>query len=170
MSRQEVAQLLSLSAMAMITGFIVLGVLAEKLAAKGIPVRTTAVSGMTIFLCTLGLMAFNAPVPTPVIMVGFGFFGTSGILAYTSLTLDFPMALSGRVTTGINMMVFIGAFIIQWAIGAIINLWEISADGSYDPAGYRISFSALLACQLIGLTWFWISGFFSKNQKIKNRN
>jgi len=162
-SRQGVAQILSWSAMAMITGFIVLGFIAEKLAARGVPVRITAVTGMTVFLCIQTLMAFNASLPAPVIMAGFGFFGTSGILAYTALTLDFPISLSGRVTTGINMMVFIAAFIVQWAMGAVINLWETGADGSYDPAGYRTGFSALLACQLICLVWFWVSPLFHDN-------
>lgn len=167
--RQGVAQVLSWSAMAMITGFIALGFLAEKLAAKGIPVRTTAVAGMTVFLCIQALMAFNIALPAPAVMVGFGFFGTSGILAYTALTLDFPISLSGRVTTGINMLVFIAAFIVQWAIGAVINLWEAGADGRYDPAGYRTGFLALLGCQLICLAWFWMSPFFHTNTNKKNR-
>ncbi len=124
--RQGVAQVLSWSAMAMITGFIVLGFLAEKLAARGVPVRTTAVSGMTLFICIQALMAFNVAFPAPVIMLGFGFFGTSGILAYTALTLDFPISLSGRVTTGINMMVFIAAFIVQWAMGALCRAFPES--------------------------------------------
>ncbi len=147
---------LSWSVMAVITGFVVLGYLAEKLAARGISVRTTAVSGMTIFICVQALMTFGLPLPAPLIMVLSGFFGTAGILAYTSLTLDFPMALSGRVTTGINMLVFIAAFGVQWAIGVIINHWEVSAANTYDPAGYRVGFMALLVCQVICLIWFWI--------------
>ncbi len=154
--REGVARYLSWSAIAMITGFIALGYLAEKLSAKGIPVRTTAVSGMTVFILIQALMTFGVPLPSPLIMVLFGFFGTAGILAYTSLTLDFPMALSGRVTTGINMLVFIAAFGVQWAIGAIINLWEVSAANTYDPAGYRTGFLALLICQVVCLIWFWI--------------
>ncbi|HCY86269.1 MAG TPA: MFS transporter [Desulfobacteraceae bacterium] len=155
--REGVARYLSWSAMAMITGFIALGYLAERLAARGISVRTTAVSGMTVFLFVQGLMTFNAPVPAPLLMTMFGFFGTSGILAYTALTVSFPMSLSGRVTTGINMLVFIAAFGVQWAIGAIINLWEVSAANTYDPAGYRAGFLALLACQFLCLVWFLIS-------------
>ncbi|MCG8684246.1 MAG: MFS transporter, partial [Desulfobacterales bacterium] len=155
-SREGVAQVLSWSAMAMIAGFICLGFLAEKLSDKGIPVRITSVAGMAIFTCIQALIVFGSPIPAPIVLILFGFFGTSGILAYTALTLDFPRSLSGRVTTSINMMVFIAAFILQWAMGAIINLWEVSAANTYHPAGYKAAFLTLMACQAISLIWFMI--------------
>ena len=158
LTRHGVAQVLSWTALSMIAGFIILGYLAERLAAREIPVRVTAVSGMAVFIFIQGLMSFDLGMPGPVILVLFGFFGTSGILSYTALTLDFPTHLSGRVTTGINMMVFIAAFVVQWAIGAVINLWEVSAAGTYHPDGYRAGFLSLLACQAAGLIWFFISG------------
>lgn len=152
-SREGVARCLSWSAMAMITGFITLGYLAERLAKSGIPVKTTALTGMAVFILIQALITFNAPLPPSLLMVLFGFFGTSGILSYTALTVSFPTSLSGRVTTGINMMVFIAAFGVQWAIGAVINLWEVSAANAYHPDGYRAGFLALLLCQILGLAW-----------------
>ena len=154
----QVATILSWSAMAMIAGFISLGFLAEKLARKGISVLTTAVTGMVFFIGVQAMITFAAPLPAPLLLILFGFFGTSGILSYTALTLAFPKSLSGRVTTSINMMVFVAAFCVQWAIGAIINCWEITATGNYDPAGYRAGFMAILGCQLLALGWFWIKG------------
>ncbi len=156
LDREGVAALLCVSATAMIAGFIILGFLTEKLARRGVPVRVTAVTGMGIFIAVQAAMALGAPVPPALIMAGFGFFGTSGILAYSALTLSFPLSLSGRVTTGINLMVFIAAFAVQWAIGAIIDLWKISGDGTYHPAGYRAAFLALLTCQILCLLWFLI--------------
>lgn len=156
LGREGAAGLLSASAMAMITGFICLGFLAEKLAQRGIPVRMTAVGGMSVFILLQGVMAFHLPIHPAVVMVCFGFFGTSGILAYTALTISFPMALSGRVTTCLNMMVFIAAFIVQWAIGIIINQWETTGINTYDPAGYRVAFAALLALQAVSLIWYLV--------------
>lgn len=158
LDRDGVAGLLSVSALSMIVGFITLGFLAEKLSSRGIPVRTTAVLGMGFFLCVQGAMALALPLPPALTMVCFGFFGTSGILAYTALTVAFPMALSGRVTTSINMLVFIAAFGVQWAIGIIINLWPTAQANAYDPAGYRAAFLSLLACQVLALVWYWRQG------------
>ncbi|WDP85553.1 MAG: MFS transporter [Desulfobacter sp.] len=159
MSRPDVAQALSWSAMAMISGFICLGVLAEKLVEKKIPVKTTAVAGMTLFILIQGLMIFPFGIPLSIILMLFGFFGSSGILSYTALTLNFPITLSGRVTTGINLLVFIAAFIVQWAIGAIINLWGVSSANTYDPAGYRAGFAGLMICQILSLVWYKIYPF-----------
>jgi MFS family permease len=156
--KDQIAPILSWSALAMITGFILLGFLAEKLALRGISVLTTAVIGMAIFIGVQAMIAFAVPLPPPLLLVLFGFFGTSGILSYTALTLGFPRNLSGRVTTSINMMVFIAAFCVQWAIGAIINCWEVSGAGHYDPAGYTAGFLAILCCQIAALFWFWIAG------------
>ncbi len=158
LSRGDIAIILSYSALAMIAGFIGLGFLAEKLFQKGIPVLTTAVGGMGMFIGVQAMITFAVPLPSPLLLILFGFFGTAGILSYTSLTLGFPKSMSGRVTTSINMMVFVGAFIAQWAVGAIINLWEVSANGNYDPDGYRAGFLVVLGCQVLGLAWFLISG------------
>lgn len=86
------------------------------------------------------------------------FFGTSGILSYAALTYSFPQALSGRVTTGINLLVFIAAFILQWAIGAVINLWETNAAGNYHPSGYQAGFVTVIGLQAAGLAWFFFCG------------
>lgn len=156
--RPEIATLLSWSALAMITGFISLGFLTETLAKRGVPVLTTAVVGMGLFIGVQAMISFAIPIPAPLLLILFGFFGTSGILSYTALTLAFPKELSGRVTTSINMLVFVAAFGVQWAIGIIINLWEVTPSGNYDPAGYQAGFLAILGCQLLALAWFWIAG------------
>ena len=91
------------------------------------------------------------------IWICFGFFGTSGIIAYASLSQSFPNHLSGRVTTGVNLLVFLVAFAGQWAIGAIVELWPIGADGRYAMAGYQTGFAAMLSAQVLCLAWFFIA-------------
>jgi hypothetical protein len=83
----------------------------------------------------------------------FGFFGTAGILPYAVLSQSFPPQLSGRVNTAVNLLVFVTAFMAQWGIGSVIELWTISIGGGYAPAGYRAAFSIMLAAQ--GLTFLW---------------
>jgi len=157
LDRAEAAACLSISALAMIAGFIILGFITETLAKKGFPILYTAVTGMTVFIAVLGAMAFGAPVPPQLMMGLFGFFGTAGILSYTALTLSFPSRLSGRVTTGINLLVFLSGFALQWAMGAVINQWDSPLPGRYDPAGYQAALLMVLVLQVLGLTWFFIS-------------
>jgi hypothetical protein len=94
----------------------------------------------------------------------FGFFGTSGIIAYAALSQRFPVHLSGRVTTAVNLLVFIAAFMGQWSIGGIIGHWPVDADGHYALAGYRTGFFAMLAIQTMTLLWF-----LAASRMIRNR-
>ena len=162
MDRTAVAESLQWVALAMIAGFIGLGLLAKKLARTGITVLTTAVTGMLIFMATQTAIIFGLGGNSILLWICFGFFGTSGIIAYASLSQSFPANLSGRVTTGVNLLVFLVAFAGQWAIGAIIDLWPVGADGSYALAGYQAGFTVMLGAQVVCLVWFFAASFLER--------
>ncbi len=167
LERMAVANVLLWIAVAMIAGFILLGSLAERLSRSGISVLTTAVTGMVLFM-GVQVMVLAGPVRWALPMwVLFGFFGTSGIIAYAALSQRFPVQLSGRVTTAVNLLVFIAAFLGQWAIGAIIGQWPVGADGKYALAGYRSGFSVMLAIQAMTLLWFFMASRMIRNRKKK---
>lgn len=157
MDRMAVAESLQWVALAMIAGFIGIGTLAKKLARSGISPLTTAVTGMSLFMITQAAIILGFGENSILIWICFGFFGTSGIIAYASLSQSFPNHLSGRVTTGVNLLVFLVAFAGQWAIGAIVELWPIGTDGRYAMAGYQAGFAAMLGAQVLCLAWFFIA-------------
>jgi MFS family permease len=151
--RTEVARLLFWIAVAMISGFISLGTIAERLSRRGISVTTTAVAGMTLFI-VVQLLLILSPVGwcTP-LWLAFGFLGTSGIIAYSALSQSFPIHLSGRVTTAINLLVFITAFVSQWAIGAIIDFFS-QGDISLSPEGFKVGFLMILLFEILGVVHY----------------
>jgi hypothetical protein len=108
---------------------------------------------MAIFMSILLLIILEIKSAAMVLWALFGFFGTAGILPYAVLSQSFPPQLSGRVNTAVNLLVFVTAFMAQWGIGSVIELWPISIGGGYAPAGYRAAFSIMLAAQ--GLTFLW---------------
>jgi sugar phosphate permease len=165
LERMAVANVLLWIAVAMIAGFILLGSLAERLSRSGISVLATAVTGMGLFI-GVQLLILLGPVRWALPMwVLFGFFGTSGIIAYAALSQRFPVQLSGRVTTAVNLLVFIAAFVGQWAIGAIIGRWPVSPDGNFSLAGYRTGFFVMLAIQTMTLIWFFIASRMITNRE-----
>ena len=155
--RSESAVVLFWIAVAMIAGFVLLGKLAERLGRRGIPVEISAMLGMALF-CTVQLLVIFCPphLAKPVWII-FGFIGTSGIIAYAALTQAFPVHLSGRVTTAVNLLVFVIAFFMQWAIGAVIELWPLGPQGSYAIEGYRAGFAMVLVIEVVTLIWFFVA-------------
>ena len=156
MDRPAVARSLLWIAVAMIAGFISLGTLAERLARVGISSLATAVTGTILFMMIQTAIILGLGDRPMMLWVCFGFFGTSNIIIYASLSQRFPAHLSGRVTTGVNLLVFVAAFIGQWAIGAIIGLWPVGENGSYALPGYQAGFAVMLGTQVLCLIWFFI--------------
>lgn len=155
--RTEVASLLFWVAVAMICGFISLGSIAERLSRRGISVATTAVTGMTLFLI-VQLLLILAPIAWCVpLWLAFGFLGTSGIIAYSALSQSFPVHLSGRVTTAINLLVFITAFASQWAIGVIIDFFS-SSETDLSSDGFTVAFLLILILEITGVLYYLLAG------------
>ena len=165
LEREMIAQILFMIAAAMIAGFIFMGAVAERLSRLGIKPIAVAVAGMAAFMITQVLLILEVTTWTSTVWVLFGIFGTTGIIPYAVLSQSFPLHLSGRVNTGVNLLVFICAFAAQWGIGAIINLWPAPATGGYATPGYRTGFAMMLCLQVLGLLWFFAASIRMKSRK-----
>ena len=156
LERDAVANHLMAVATAMILGFILIGSIAGRASRYGIQPMQVAVAALLVFMGVQLAMVLQLAVPAWLLWISFGFFGTAGIVPYAALSQSFPAALSGRVTTTLNLLVFVTAFVGQWGIGAIIGLWESTGDGRFAAAGYQAAFAVVLGFQLLGLAWFVI--------------
>ena len=145
-------------------GYFLLGIFTERLS-RFFNMRPISVGvfGMILFSLAQFSLAFGWVSSPLLLVIMLGFLGTSNILTYAGLVQIFPKNLSGRVSTILNVQVFMGAFIIQWGIGEIIELWSLTETG-YDPASYRVAISALALLQVSGLVWFFISQLFIKRK------
>jgi len=155
-SRPEVAETLFLVAASMVAGFFSLGVISARLGRFGISPMNVGLAGMIVFIITQVLITSGIGMPPIILWMAFGFFGTSGILPYASLTRGFALSLSGRVVTSINLLVFVGAFLAQWGMGWIINFWPNSDGDGYSETGYQAAFFIMIVIQLIGLIWYFL--------------
>jgi hypothetical protein len=77
----------------------------------------------------------------------FGMVGQSGILAYPWLSRYFGVGLAGRANTALNFLTFATAFLVQYLIGAIIDLWPTTPAGGYPPQAYQVAFGVFLGLQ-----------------------
>jgi predicted MFS family arabinose efflux permease len=156
-NRMAVANTLMGVSIAMIAGYFLFGAIAGKLSQKGIRPITVAASGMCVFLIIQVLLILQlAKIALPLWLL-FGFFGTACILPYAELSQCFPKKMTGRVNTGLNLMVFVAAFAGQWVIGLIIDVWPVTASGGYDAAGYSAGFALIALLQLLAACWYFLT-------------
>jgi len=155
--RMAVARTLMWTAVAMVVGFSSLGALAERLGRLGLKTEKTAVIGMVSFNVIQIMLVFELVQFTVPLWVLYGFLGTTGIISYAGLSQSFPVHLSGRVNTGVNLLVFVTAFAAQWLLGGIIEIWPVTASGNYDPRGYQAGFALMSVLQLLCLIWYFIA-------------
>ena len=154
LNRDAVANHLFLIACAMVLGFIGLGSIASRLGKMGVSTMNFAITGMGLFvLMQVGLVLQWTDFTLPLWLI-FGFLGTTGILPFAVLPRRFPPELAGRVITSVNLLIFLTAFVAQWGIGAIINMWPKTEAGGYAVEGYQVAFAVTFGMQLLGLIWY----------------
>ncbi|MEK9707517.1 MAG: MFS transporter [Alphaproteobacteria bacterium] len=146
-----------------IVGNIGAGLAAERLARCGVEPMVVAATGMFGFMVVqLAVIAGWASAPV-VLWFVFGAFGTTGVLAFAVLARMFSHELVGRANTAQNLLIFAMAFVLQWGMGEIINIWPVDAYGGYAVAGYRAAFGFALALQALAFVWMMF-GFIGKNR------
>jgi len=140
-------------AVGFIFGNILIGFVAVRLTKRGVAPIVVTGSGMSMFmLVQLAVIGEWVAAPWALWFV-FGMVGAIGVLSFSVLSQEFPAHLSGRASTGMNLLVFSSAFALQWGIGEVISLWPTAADGGYAGPGYQTAFAIALALQVIALVW-----------------
>ncbi len=152
-SRASAAGVLFVFGLAMFAGYVLTAFITARLqSVPGAPRRFYAGS-LALAYTALGVIVANAWASSSLPWFALGITVGAGMLAYPALTRAFPAAIAGRVVTAYNMVMFVGAFFLQWGIGALIQ-WMLDG-GAATLQAYQVSFGALLLMQVLALAWFW---------------
>ena len=144
-------------AIGFVIGNILVGIIAVRLGKRGVAPIVVVGCGMAMFLLLQLVLIGEWTAAPRVLWFTFGMVGTIGVLSFTVLAQEFPAHLTGRASTGMNLLVFSSAFAVQWGIGEVINLWPAAADGGYAAPGYRAAFSIALSLQVVALIWMVVA-------------
>jgi MFS family permease len=153
LDRSAVAERLLVLSVAMTAGFVATGLVADRLRARGVSSLTTMAWGTTISIAALATIAAGVDPGGVWHWIVFGLFGQVTAIVYPTLSRHFGAAYAGRAGTGNTLLVFIGIFLLQAAMGAIIDLWPRDAAGAYPAHAYRVAFGAVLLGLLASLGW-----------------
>lgn len=151
MSRSGAAAVLFSMALAMLAGFFFVAICSGWLLRIGVGPLFLLRAGMGIFVVAqFSIVADVLPASWVWPVLGFAF--SLSNIAYPLLTAAFPVDLAGRVNTALNLVTFVGAFILQWGIGTLVDLL-----GRFDltPAeSFRGTMGGLLVLQILAYLWF----------------
>ena len=124
--------------LAMVAGSVITGNASSRASVAGLPpfIVPVVCLGVMVFL-QIGMMMQ----PTNAALViglwaAAAVFGSAGPVAYVAMGQLFPPEQTGRVSTAVNMLSLGGAFLVQAAIGWILDLWPRTPAGGWDPDGY----------------------------------
>lgn len=157
LGRNEAAFVLALLNIGMTAGFLGIGLLADFVRRFGIRVEQVMNGCVAMFLLAQLGIVLTVSLPGIWLWIIFGFFANSTILAYPLIAGHFPLAYAGRANTAVNLASFAGAFVAQYALGGIIDLFPRAPDGNYIPSAYEAAFGAILVVQIAALFWFLYS-------------
>jgi len=162
---QEVANYLFLMAAAFFFGILFTGAVADWFARRGVSLLTVMLAFMALYLLAqIGIVLELKDYALPCWLV-FGMSGQVAILAHPWLASYFGSNLSGRAHTAVNLLIFGCAFLAQYTIGAIIELYPQPTPTSYDPASYRTAFGVFLTLQLAALLWFAVTAQYIRQKR-----
>jgi MFS family permease len=150
-SDAAVAYLLYLSMASVIFGAIAVGMLTEWAGRRGLKPLDVAAIGIGVFLLVqLAIVANYAPA-YQTLAVLFTLVGTITGIEYAIVAQSMPAALTGRAATCLNLLIFVGAFLVQAGFGVVLGCWKPDAAGHYPALAYRVAFGVLVCLQLPGL-------------------
>ncbi|WP_322105612.1 MFS transporter [Paraburkholderia sp. J41] len=149
------ASLVSILGAAFIVGNIGFGALARSFERRGVRVQMFSGVTMALFVVVQALLAARVPLPPALLWAAYGALGGTGILTYAVLAEYFPPRLIGRVNTTFTLVIFIGIFVLQIAIGAALGHWT-AVDGHYPAVAHQTVWAVLVVLQAIGAIWYFM--------------
>ncbi len=155
------ATILLVYAAGMAVGSILMGQLSSLLQQRGAPAMLVPMLGVSAQLVMQLVFIISPPsqfAALALVWFAFSLFGATGPVAYTAVGQRFGAELAGRVATAINFTMLVLVFVLQYVIGAIIDLWPRTEAGGWATAGYGWAMGLTASLQAMALLWAWRGG------------
>jgi len=151
-SPKQAAQGLFVLNVCMLLAFLSWGALVPRLFARGWTAQSLMRYGVPLSLCVLLLALALGEQAGAVTWALFCVGSTVVTLALPTVGQAFGATRAGRALTAFNLVIFVGVFVLQWAIGGLIDL--LGALGWTTLAAYRGAFGMLAAGCILSYLWF----------------
>jgi hypothetical protein len=151
-TKEQAASSLFIMNSTLVCIYIVIGTFASKLSLK--TERLAILASLSISSFALLLMTiWQAPLSwilLPVMAAA----STGTMMVQARVSVSMPKAISGRGNVALNLVIFVGGFVLQGGIGWAARTAS-SLAGLSDTQGLAVTFGVLAICQLASIFWLW---------------
>jgi MFS family permease len=160
LDRDEIVRHLFVMALALCAAALLLGIVAERLRRQGVRTEVVLAAVGVLFIAAQLVLILRLPVSTYLLWAIVGSVGAATVLSFTILAEYFPSDIAGQANAALNVLHIGGAFILQYAIGIIVEHWGSEA-GHYPIIAYQAAFIIILCLHVVALSWFVSSEFLA---------
>ncbi len=122
---------------------------------RGWPVLRVIAFGLCGATLTQAAMLTTTHPLSWLLWIALAAFVSLGMLIATYVSLSFPPSLAGRANSAYNLTLFIGAFVAQWGVGLLIDVFE--NNGASPANAMRAAFGVFLVLQIASLLAFAVN-------------
>jgi predicted MFS family arabinose efflux permease len=137
-------------AVGLAAGFVCNGWLADRFGTT----RITVAMSLLFLLSQFALAARPDLLWVRPIYAIFGFAGAINIMLATQARQIFPLYMTGKAVTAVNLFAIGGTFLLQWWMGLIINAFPVDAAGAYPPQAYSAALIFSGVGTTLALLWY----------------
>lgn len=152
LSNAQAAQNMFWISAVLMLGYLTLGFLTKRVSKAGGDEDQIMMIGMGLSLVVFAVQIVQGAGSSVWGWLIHAFLISSGIMTYATCNKPFPKKLTGRSSTALNLLIFIGAFSIQWGIGVGIDAFVALGISSTDAM--RWSLAILWLMQLFSWIWY----------------
>ena len=149
----DVATHLLVLSLLQIGSYFLVGFIATELGKRQIPLTRIVMVGSALYIASQTPLLLPNGAGRWSVLLGIGLIANVNTLCYPILSRHFSPAMTGRATTALNSFFFVGAFLVQFAIGVVIDLVPATEAGHYPVLAYQLAFAVMIALQLSGWAW-----------------
>jgi len=128
------------------------GLINPRLHARGLGAERLMVWGTPLSIAALGGFAWLGPEAGWIAFAIYCVLSSVLSLTHPAVGAAFPAALAGRAISAFNLVLFVGIFLAQWAIGSGIDL--LRAANWPAAHAFQAVFGALALCCALSYGWF----------------
>ena len=151
-SAAQAASTLFLMNLSLLLIYVVIGALGGKLNLAR--ERLMIIGSLAVSALAMGALTLWRAPDSWVLFVVLAVTSTGTILLQSRVSISLPKAIAGRGNVSLNLIIFIGGFLLQGGIGWLAGVFSRGL-GLSAADGLAATFALLALCQLGGVAWLW---------------